>query len=71
MLGSAAFGIYPYVLPAIDDPGQGLTIYNTASSPHALTVALFWFIPGMLLVIAYTVFAHKKVAGRIGVEDVT
>ena len=69
MLGSAAFGIYPYVLPAIDDPARGLTIDNTASSPHALTVALFWFIPGMLLVIAYTVFAHRKVAGRVGAED--
>jgi len=69
MLGSAAFGIYPYVLPAIGDPSQGLTIFNTASSPHALTVALFWFIPGILLVIAYTVFAHKTVAGRVGIED--
>jgi cytochrome d ubiquinol oxidase subunit II len=69
MLGSAAFGIYPYVLPAIGDPAQGLTIFNTTSSPHALTVALFWFIPGMLLAIAYTAFAHRKAAGRIAVED--
>jgi len=69
MLASAVFGLYPYLLPAIGDPSIGLTIYNAASAPHGLAVALSWFVPGMLLVIAYTVFAHRTMAGRIGVDE--
>ena len=60
-----AFGLFPYVLPSMPDPGLGLTVYNAAASTHGLTVALAWFIPGMLLVLAYTVFAHRKVAGKV------
>jgi cytochrome bd-type quinol oxidase subunit 2 len=33
MLTSAAFGVYPYVLPSNTDPRLGLTIYNTAAAP--------------------------------------
>ena len=34
MLASVAFGIFPYVLPAITDPAHGLTVYNSAAARH-------------------------------------
>ena len=69
MLGSAAFGLYPDVLPSAGDPALSLTIFNAASAPHGLAVALGWFIPGIALVIGYTIFAHRTMAGRVAIDE--
>ena len=69
MLTSAVFGIYPYVLPSNTDPRLGLTIANTQTSSYGLSVALVWFIPGMLLVLAYTVFIYRHFAGKVRLEE--
>ncbi|MHC4709357.1 MAG: cytochrome d ubiquinol oxidase subunit II, partial [Planctomycetota bacterium] len=53
LIGCAAAGIYPYVLPA-REPGLGLTAEAAAAPTPGLIVALWWWIPGMLLVCAYT-----------------
>jgi cytochrome d ubiquinol oxidase subunit II len=68
MLTSAAFGLFPYVLPSSTDPALGLTIYNTAAAPHGLAIGLAWWIPGMLLVLGYTVFAYRHFAGKVKLE---
>ncbi len=65
MLTSAAFGVFPYVLPSVPSPGLGLTVYNTAASPYALHVALAWWIPGMLLVAVYSIVVYRKFAGKV------
>jgi cytochrome d ubiquinol oxidase subunit II len=69
MLTSAVFGIYPYVLPSNTDPRLGLTIANTQTAPYGLSVALVWFIPGMLLVLAYSVFIYRHFAGKVRLEE--
>jgi len=69
MLTSAVFGIYPYVLPSNTDPRLGLTIANTQTWPYGLSVALVWFIPGMLLVLAYSVFIYRHFAGKVRLEE--
>jgi cytochrome bd-type quinol oxidase subunit 2 len=38
MLTSAAFGIYPYVLPSILDPARGLTVSNAAAPESGLRI---------------------------------
>ncbi len=58
MLLSAAFAIYPYVLPA-RDPALGLTLEQAASGSHGLGIALYWFVPGMLLAIGYTIYNYR------------
>ncbi|MCL5744370.1 MAG: cytochrome d ubiquinol oxidase subunit II, partial [Acidobacteria bacterium] len=65
MVSSAAFGIFPYVLPSDTDPALGLTVYNTATAAHSLVIALAWWTPGMLLAIGYTIFTHRKFSGKI------
>ncbi|MCC6368391.1 MAG: cytochrome d ubiquinol oxidase subunit II [Bryobacterales bacterium] len=62
MLTSAAFGIYPYVLPSNENLANGLTIRNTATSVYGLTVGLAWWIPGMMLATGYFVFLYRRFA---------
>ncbi len=69
MLTSAVFGIYPYVLPSNTNPALGLTIANTQSSPYALSVALVWWIPGMLLVLGYSIFIYRHFRGKVRLEE--
>jgi cytochrome d ubiquinol oxidase subunit II len=68
MLGSAAIGVYPYVLPARNE-AFGLTASNAASSPHGLTVALAWWIPGMVIAIGYFVFLYRTLPEVVSVSD--
>ena len=65
MLTSAAFGVYPFVLPSNLDPKLGLTVYNAAAAPYGLKVGLAWFIPGMLLATAYFVYTYRSFAGKV------
>jgi len=58
MLLSAAFAIYPYVLPARDH-ALGLTLERAASSPYGLQVALYWFVPGMILAVGYSIYNYR------------
>ena len=69
MLTSAAFGLYPFVLPSNVDARLGLTIYNAAAAPYGLKVALAWFIPGMLLATCYFVYTYRSFAGKISAEE--
>jgi cytochrome d ubiquinol oxidase subunit II len=69
MLTSAAFGLYPYVLPSNIDPHAGLTVYNAAAAPYGLKVGLVWFIPGMLLTTGYFVYTYRSFAGKVSLED--
>jgi len=65
MLLSAAFGLYPYVLPSSIGPQFGLTISNAAAAGYGLRIGLWWFIPGVALAVAYFVFTHRRFAGKI------
>ena len=64
MLASVAFGVFPNVLPSNTTPDFSLTIYNAAAAEHGLVIGLWWFIPGMALAIAYSVFTYRHFAGK-------
>jgi len=65
MLLSAAWGLYPFVLPSNLQPHSGLTVYNSAAASYGLHAGLVWWIPGMLLVTAYFVFTYRQFAGKV------
>jgi len=69
MLTSAAFGIYPYVLPSNGDSALSLTILNAAAAPYGLRVGLMWFIPGMLLTSGYFIYTYRSFSGKVKVQD--
>lgn len=60
MLTSAAFGVYPLLLPASSNPALSLTIENAAAGSYGLQIGLAWFIPGMLLAAAYATFTYRR-----------
>ena len=68
MLCSAAYGVFPFVLPSYGKPDYGLTVYNAAAPHYGLTVGLWWFIPGMLLATGYSIFVYRHTAGKVPAE---
>jgi len=69
MLGSSAFGLYPFVLPATTDPSRGLTVWSAAAPEHGLRIGLAWWVPGMLLVAGYFVFTYLRFSGTAGDDE--
>jgi cytochrome d ubiquinol oxidase subunit II len=63
MVGLAAVGIYPYVLPG-RDPALGLTVHAAATSKTGLALGAYWWIPGMLLACAYTVYVYSTMPAK-------
>jgi len=65
MLSSAAFGLYPYVLPSRPDPQFGLTIANASAASYGLRIGLAWWVPGVALAIGYAVFTYRHFGGKV------
>jgi cytochrome d ubiquinol oxidase subunit II len=65
MLTSAAFGVFPYVLPSNSSPEAGLTVINAAAAEYGLYIGLAWWIPGMALAVVYSVFVYRRFAGKV------
>jgi cytochrome d ubiquinol oxidase subunit II len=68
MLSSAAFGLYPYVLPSVGDPALGLTARTAAAAETGLRLGLGWWIPGLLLVIVYFVYTYRQFSGKVKLD---
>lgn len=64
MVASAAATIFPYLLPGYPDAADGLSAYDAAPSSATLTTTLAVFIVGLLLVAAYSIYAHRRVRAR-------
>lgn len=64
-LGSVAWGLFPNLLMATEDPSYSLTIYNSAASSYGLHVGLVWFGIGISLVIAYTIWVYVSFRGKV------
>ena len=68
-LCSAAFGLFPVVLPSTTDSALSLTVENTAAPLQGLVIGLYWFVPGILLAVAYTLFTHRKFSEKVTVRE--
>jgi cytochrome d ubiquinol oxidase subunit II len=65
MLTSAAFGVYPLLLPASTDPALSVTIHNAAAGSYGLSIGLAWWLPGMLLACGYAIFTYRRFSGKV------
>jgi len=65
LLSSVAWGLFPNILIATQDPAFNLTIYNAATSPYSLQVGLIWFSLGFSLVLIYTVYVYWSFWGKV------
>ncbi|MCH8243895.1 MAG: cytochrome d ubiquinol oxidase subunit II [Planctomycetes bacterium] len=69
MVASAAVGIYPYALPA-RDPALSITVLDAAASAEGLSAALYWWVPGIILVCGYTyVVSYRSMPDRFRLRD--
>ncbi len=68
MLSSAAFGVYPNVLPSNTDPARSLTIWNASADSYGLKVGVVWWVIGMILVAGYFTFVYRHFSGKISAE---
>jgi len=68
MLASAAFGVHPFVLPAIGDARHALTVDNAAAPGAGLRIGLAWWVPGMLLAVAYCAYTCRRFRGKVTLE---
>lgn len=69
-LGTIAWGYYPNLLLSGIDAKAHLTIYNAATSPYGMRVALVWFLIGFSLVITYTVYIYRAFWGKVTISSV-
>jgi cytochrome d ubiquinol oxidase subunit II len=69
LLGTAFFGLFPNLLIALGDQTNSLTVFNAATTPYGLRVGLAWFIPGLLLILAYTGFMYRSFWGKATLAD--
>ncbi len=65
LLLSAAFGLYPTLLPAVTGSGMSLTIGNSSAPAYGLGVGFLWWIPAFLLAAGYTAFIYRHFRGKI------
>ena len=66
ILASVAAGLFPTLLPALyGHPNPGLDIYNAASPPHSLNVAMYVYLFGMAIVIGYMVVVYRIWSGKV------
>ncbi len=68
MVALAAIGIYPYVLPG-RDPALGLTAKAAAAAETGLVMAMYWWIPGMLLACGYFVYLYWTMPAKFSIHD--
>jgi cytochrome bd ubiquinol oxidase subunit II len=68
MLTSAAFGLFPIVLPARANPAYSLTIDNAKAGDYGLKIGLAWWVIGMALAASYFVFVYRYFAGKASAE---
>ncbi len=64
MLTTAAFSLYPLVLPATN-PAYSLTINNASASQYGLTVGLIWWSVGIVLAVIYFVITYRRFWGKV------
>jgi len=65
MLLGAAAAVYPNLLISTTDPALNITVYNSASGTHSLSIGLIWWGFGMLLAIGYVVFVYRIFRGKV------
>lgn len=64
LLCSAAFGLYPWVLPSSLDRAYSLTVEQAQAADASLRIGAIWWPIGVGLAIGYTAYAHWRFSGK-------
>ena len=69
MMVGAGVGLYPALLPSINDPARDLTIERTRTGMYALHVGTLWWGFGMLLAIGYFTVVYRMFRGKVDLHS--
>ena len=69
MLGGAAAGLFPALLPSVGTQGQDLTIARAVAGPHTLRVGLVWWTLGILLALLYFGIVYWLFRGKVSQQE--
>jgi cytochrome d ubiquinol oxidase subunit II len=69
MLGGAAVGLFPVLLPSVGNNGRDLTIALAAAGPHTLRVGLVWWTLGMILATMYFCIVYWLFRGKVPLQS--
>jgi cytochrome d ubiquinol oxidase subunit II len=65
VIGTAGAALFPFILPSSSDPGSSLTVWDATSSSLTLGIMLVATVIFMPLIIFYTSWAYKVMAGKV------
>jgi len=68
VMASLGAGLFPNMVPAINNPAYSLTLANASSSPLTLKTMLILALVGVPIVIAYTAWVHTTFRGKVSDE---
>jgi cytochrome d ubiquinol oxidase subunit II len=65
VIGTAGVSLFPFVMPSSTDLRSGLTVWDSVSSELTLNIMLWATLIFMPLIIVYTSWAYKVMAGKV------
>ncbi|WP_314408048.1 cytochrome d ubiquinol oxidase subunit II [Pseudomonas kuykendallii] len=68
VIGTAGVALFPFILPSSTDPSSGLTAWDAVSSHFTLGLMLGATLIFMPLVVLYTSWAYRVMAGKVTLE---
>jgi cytochrome d ubiquinol oxidase subunit II len=68
LCATAAAGLFPNLVPALNNPQWSLTVVNASSSTLTLTVMLILALLGMPIVIGYTIWIYRTFRGKVKLD---
>jgi len=71
MLAAGAATIYPVILYSTINPGYSLTAQATAASEHSLELAMYWWLPAVIITFACFSYIARFFAGRVSARTGT
>lgn len=68
IVATAGVAMFPFVMPSSSDPVSGLTVWDSVSSHLTLGVMLVATVIFMPLIVLYTSWAYKVMAGKVTLD---
>lgn len=69
VIATAAIALFPFVMPSSYDAASSLTVWDATSSHFTLQVMLYAVIIFVPIALGYTIWAYKRMWGKVGVEE--
>jgi cytochrome d ubiquinol oxidase subunit II len=67
---TAAFAMFPFIMPSATNPASSLTVYDATSSHRTLNVMFIAVVVFLPIVLAYTSWVYRVMRGKITEENI-